>query len=140
MDPYYGTTDDGTDLYGSPGAFTDENGVSLGISSGTSVTLADGSFTSTGSPVLNPTMGAPSSGSSTSWLSGLGSLFGAIGTTFTNVTRATAPTGKTINPQTGLPYGINPQTGQPYAISSSSQNTFLLIAVVFVVGWVVFKR
>ena len=132
MNQYYGTTDDGTDLYGSPGAFTDENGVSLNVGSGTSVTLADGSSTTIAGAPVGAT--APTS-NNTSWLSGLGGLFGSIGTTLTNVTRAN--TNPRINPATGLAYGINPATGLP---STGTQNSLLLIVLVVVVAWAFLGR
>jgi hypothetical protein len=132
MNPYYGTTDDGTDLYGSPGAFTDENGVALSISAGTSLTLASGAAAT----IPSPAGASPSSptSSNNSWISGLGSLFGSIGTTLTNVTRATKS--PTINPATGVPYGINPATGQP-VVSTAGQTSLLLIVLVAVIAWAV---
>jgi hypothetical protein len=78
-----------------------------------------------------------SANSNTSWISGLSGLFGSIGTTLTNVTRATKST--TINPATGLAYGINPQTGKPYTTSQQGQVSLLLIVVVLVIAWAVFR-
>lgn len=77
---------------------------------------------------------APGS-SNASWISGIGSAFASIGTTLTNVTRAAKS--PTINPATGLPYGINPQTGQPFPVAA--QNSLLLIVVLAVLVWAVFK-
>lgn len=77
---------------------------------------------------------APGS-SNASWISGIGSLFGSVATTITNVNRATKS--PTINPATGLPYGINPQTGQPFSVAS--QNSFLILVVVAVVIWAIVK-
>ena len=88
-----------------------------------------------GSPTPAPAP-APSGSGNSSWISGVEGLFGAIGTAYTKVTKATAR--PYINPQTGLPYPVNPQTGLPYA-SSTSQSSIMLIVVVGVVLWLVFK-
>jgi hypothetical protein len=79
---------------------------------------------------------APSPSGNSSWVSGVAGLFGAIGVAYTKATKATAR--PYINPQTGLPYPVNPQTGLPYA-SSTSQSSIMLIVVVGVVLWLVFK-
>jgi hypothetical protein len=135
MNPYFGTTDDGTDLYGSPGAFTDENGISLSIPGGTGVTLADGSTSTIGGTAAAPAPTAPTA-NNTSWVSGLGAVFGSIGTTLTAVTKAQQK--PLINPATGLPYpGVNPLTGNP---TNTSQNSLLLIVLVVVVAWVFLKK
>ena len=84
--------------------------------------------------------GTAGGASSSSWVSGIGSLFGSL----TNFTRSL--TNPNINPATGLPYGVNPITGQkiainpvtglPYTQSQSSIGTLLVIGVVL---WLVFS-
>lgn len=100
--------------------------------------FASGSPTGT-APNSTPAVGGPgvTSGSS-SWLSGLGSLFGSIGTTATNLARASSSTA--INPATGVRYGINPATGLPYpAASQQAQSSILLLVAGVVILWMIFK-
>lgn len=81
--------------------------------------------------------GTVTSTGNSGWLSGLSSLFGSVGTTLTNVTRAA--TNSSINPQTGVKYGTNPATGLPYTTSQTGQVSILVIVVVLVVGWLLLK-
>jgi hypothetical protein len=119
------------DLSGNPSGYIADD-------AGTAAAFGDttGQYATPGLPGLPAPVGAPAQ-SSSSWISGLGGLFTAIGSTYTSVTKATAR--PYINPQTGLPYPVNPATGLPYA-SSTSQSSIMLIVVVAVVLWLVFKR
>lgn len=81
--------------------------------------------------------GTVTSNGNSSWLSGLSQVFGSVGTTITNVTRAA--TNSSINPQTGVKYGTNPATGLPYTTSQTGQVSILVIVVVLVVGWLLLK-
>lgn len=81
--------------------------------------------------------GTVTSTGNSSWLSGLSQVFGSIGTTITNVTRAAQ--NNTINPATGVKYGVNPATGLPYTTSQQGQVSLLLIVVVLVIAWAIFK-
>lgn len=82
---------------------------------------------------------ATASGSNSSWLSGLTSTIGAIGTSFVNITRAvSSPKAGSVlyDPKTGLPYGIDPKTGQPVASAQASSlftlGFFALLAILLV--------
>lgn len=144
MDPvYYGTDSSNQDVYlDSTGSYVDENGQSISVSgaidtsSGSSGIAAAQAISSGGTSPSSSGATSPSSNASSSWISGLGSLFGSIGTTLTNVTRATKS--PTINPATGLPYGINPQTGLAYP-STGTQSSLVLIILAIVIAWAVFK-
>jgi hypothetical protein len=120
------------DLSGNPSGYIADD-------AGTAAAFGDTSGMYANTPPLPTPAGAaptPSGSGNSSWISGIAGLFGAIGTTYTNVTKATAR--PYINPQTGLPYPVNPKTGLPYA-SSTSQSSIMLIVVVAVVLWLVFK-
>lgn len=95
-----------------------------------------------GSPTGTAPLGGastPVSTSSSSWLSGLSSLFGSVATTATNIARGA--NNPLINPATGVKYGINPATGLPYpAVTAQSTGTLVILAVVAVVFWLLFRK
>jgi hypothetical protein len=91
------------------------------------------------SPVSTST---PTGTGSTSWLSGLSSLFGTVGNTVSSVVKATST--PAINPATGKPYAttyINPATGLPYTTAAATGSVSALVIVVAgVVLWLVFGK
>lgn len=93
-----------------------------------------------GSPTGSvPTGGAPTNSSSSSgWLSGVTAIFGTAAQTATNISRGLS--NPSINPATGLRYGVNPATGLPYpAATSQAQSSLLVLVVIVVIVWFVFK-
>lgn len=130
MGDYYGTTDDGTDLYGSPGSFTDENGVPLQIGAGTNINLADGGATVFGGGAPSPDGGAAAG--SGSWLSGLAGVGNAVTNIFRAVNGTPTPGQQLYRGSVPSGYTLNSQ-GQlvPYqgAGSSSNLTTLLILAV-----------
>ena len=79
---------------------------------------------------------APGGAGSASFLSGLTGLFSTIATTATNVSRASA--NSSINPATGVAYGIDPKTGKAYTTAGSS-STLLVLALFAVLAWWMFR-
>lgn len=109
MDPnYYGTTDDGTDVYiDGNGNYTDENGTSLTLPPNTTLNLQGGGTATASGTNGTGTASAPiiaggSSGtglaasSNTSYLSGLSNVLAGVA-------KIVNPT-TTVNPATGMPY------------------------------------
>lgn len=113
---YYGTTDEGTDLYvGAGGSFTDENGIPLAVPSGTNINLSNGTAMvyGSGSAASPPTSGpSTSTASDTSTLAGLSDMFNAVGTAIGKSVTALNPAKPTTLPGQVGSYVYNPQTGQ----------------------------
>jgi hypothetical protein len=143
---YYGTTDEGTDLYYGPGgSFVDENGVTLGIASGTNINLASGdsivyggSNTPPPPPPNAALVTADGGGGSTGALSGVADIFTATGNAITGVFKTLSPSRPISLPGQVGSYVYNPQTGQymPAAQGSAAQSqigtVFLFAAVALV--------
>jgi hypothetical protein len=140
---YYGTTTSGTDVYvTSSGTYVDENGNSLSaaqVASADAATGDAGGVNPNATPVpaqsslhtAAPAATVNSPGSGGSSMSGIGTLFGAIGTAF----------GTAVNPPktvAGVNLVYNPATGQYVpaggtgATATTSLTTYLIIGAVAV--------
>lgn len=105
----------------------------IAIASGSVQSNVYATGSSTGAAPAAPSASGAAA-SPTSLLSGLGSLFSSIGTTATNLTRAASST--TINPATGVKYGINPATGLPYpAVTAQNTSSLLIVGAVILAAW-----
>ena len=150
---YYGTTDDGTDLYYGPGgSFVDENGVTLAISSGTNINLASGTSLVYGGAMAPPPLPSSSvvvtadggGGGTQGALSGVADIFSAAGSAVTGVLRGLTPQKPTTLPGQVGAYVYNPQTGQympaVQGTAATSQSMLLLFGFAAVVVLLVFMK
>lgn len=139
---YYGTTDEGTDLYSGPGgSFADENGIPLAITAGTDINLANGGSQTFGSgstppAPLPPTATVVSAGGTgnSNALAGVAGIFEAVGTAIGVSVKALTPSKPTTLPGSVGSYVYNPQTGQylpaVQGTSSISTSSLLLVGIV----------